>query len=110
MNATMPFELPDAQWNALRAAYATPPRAYHNFAHVQEVLRHYDEVSAGPGWRRPREAYLAVLYHDAIYEPGRRDNEARSAQCAREHIARVEDDAAPAIVTLSALSEAYRVD
>ena len=88
MSTLPPVELPEAQWDALRAAYATPPRAYHNFAHVQEVLRHYEEVAAGPGWRQPREVYLAVLYHDAIYEAGQRDNETRSAQLAREHVAR----------------------
>lgn len=88
MSAHPPIDLPEAQWEALRAAYATPPRAYHNFDHVQEVLRHYDEVAAGPGWRQPREVHLSVLYHDAIYEPGRRDNETRSAGLAREHIAR----------------------
>ena len=93
MNTHPSVALPVAQWDALRAAYATPPRAYHNFAHVQEVLRHYDDVAAGPGWRQPREVYLAVLYHDAIYEPGRRDNETRSAALAREHIARWLSDA-----------------
>jgi predicted metal-dependent HD superfamily phosphohydrolase len=83
-----PLNIPPAQQAALEAAYATPPRAYHNFGHVQEVLRHYEAVAAGPGWRQPTEAYLAVLYHDAIYEAGRRDNEARSAALAVEHIAR----------------------
>lgn len=80
--------LPQDQLDAVQAAYGTPPRAYHNFAHVQEVLRHYDEVAEGPGWNRPEEVRLAVLYHDAIYEAGRKDNEARSAQLAVEHIAR----------------------
>ena len=80
--------LPPEQWSALREAYATPPRAYHNFAHVGEVLRHYDDVAAGPGWEQPQEVRLAVLYHDAIYEAGRKDNEARSAELAKEHIAR----------------------
>lgn len=84
----LPIELPQPQWEALRAAHATPPRAYHGFAHVQDVLRRYGEVAAGPGWRRPREVLLAVLYHDAVYVPGARDNEARSAQLAREHIER----------------------
>ncbi|RDZ28229.1 HD domain-containing protein [Lysobacter silvisoli] len=84
----LPIDLPPEQWQALQAAYAQPPRAYHNFEHVREVLRHYGEVAAGPGWRQPAEVALAVLYHDAIYEAGRRDNEARSAQLAAEHIAR----------------------
>ena len=80
--------IPDEQLVALQAAYATPPRAYHNFTHVEHVLRHYGDVANGPGWNQPAEVRLAVLYHDAIYEAGRRDNEARSAGLASEHIAR----------------------
>ncbi|WP_147651303.1 HD domain-containing protein [Vulcaniibacterium gelatinicum] len=88
MAVPAPLELPEAQRAALEAAYAVPPRAYHHFGHVQAVLGHWAEVAAGPGWRQPRETYLAVLYHDAVYAPGRRDNEARSAALACEHIAR----------------------
>lgn len=82
-----PFmELPAEQWSALEAAYATPPRAYHDLQHVHAVLRHYDEVAEGPGWVQPVEVWLAVLYHDAVYAPGAGDNEARSAELARQHI------------------------
>lgn len=80
--------LPQPQREALLSAYASPPRAYHDFAHVGEVLRHYAEVAAGPGWTQPVETWLAVLYHDAVYEAGRRDNEARSARMAVEAVAR----------------------
>jgi len=85
--------LPAGQMQALEAAYATPPRAYHDFRHVGEVLRHYDAVAAGPGWVQPGEVRLAILYHDAIYEPGRKDNEARSAAFALDEIARWLPDA-----------------
>jgi predicted metal-dependent HD superfamily phosphohydrolase len=78
--------LPDAQRAALEAAYATPPRAYHNAQHVEEVLRHFDAAATEAGWKRPADVRLAVLYHDAIYEPGQGDNEARSAELAREHL------------------------
>jgi len=88
MTVALPLDLPPEQLEALQAAYASPPRSYHNFQHVQEVLRHYHEVAAGPGWRQPAEVGLAVLYHDAIYEAGRRDNETRSAEMAVAHIAR----------------------
>ena len=88
MTPDAPLALPREQQVALETAYATPPRAYHNFQHVQEVLRHYEVVAVGPGWTQPAEVYLAVLYHDAIYEAGSRDNEARSAELAVEHIAR----------------------
>lgn len=43
-------------------------------------------VDAGPGWHHPNEVWLAVLYHDAVYVPGRSDNEAASARLAIEHI------------------------
>lgn len=83
-----PLILPEEQRAALEAAYASPPRAYHNFQHVLEVLRHYGAVASGPGWKRPVETWLAVLYHDAIYQAGRHDNEARSAELAVAHIGR----------------------
>ena len=84
----VPLALPAGQQAALVAAYAEPPRAYHHAGHVDEVLRHYRDVAAGPGWRRPREVALAVLYHDAVYVPGRSDNEARSARLAMSEVHR----------------------
>ncbi|HZF96799.1 MAG TPA: hypothetical protein VEY92_00900 [Pseudoxanthomonas sp.] len=80
--------LPWPQQAALQHAYTTPPRQYHGIGHVAEVLRHYAQVDAGPGWAKPVEVWLAVLYHDAVYRAGRRDNEARSAAMALEHIGR----------------------
>lgn len=88
MDITLPLDLPPQQLAALEAAYAQPPRAYHNFGHVRALLHHYQDVANGPGWQQPREVALAVLYHDAIYEAGRSDNERRSAELAVEAIAR----------------------
>lgn len=82
------WQLPAAQIEALVNAYAVPPRAYHNIDHIQALLRHYQDIAAGPGWRQPREVYLAACYHDAIYLPGRSDNETRSADLARTEVAR----------------------
>jgi predicted metal-dependent HD superfamily phosphohydrolase len=88
-----PLHLPAQQLQALSEAYASPPRAYHHFGHVRDVLAHYRDVAEGPGWQWPCEVWFAVLYHDAIYVPGRRDNEARSAQLADTHLARWWQDA-----------------
>lgn len=93
MERSPPVALDPAQWQAIEQAYATPPRAYHGFAHVRALWRHYDEVRAGPGWRHPAEVWLAILFHDAVYRPGRSDNERQSAQLAREWIARWWPDA-----------------
>lgn len=86
MTATtfQPLDVPEGLLRAVIAAYATPPRAYHSFTHVQEVLRHLATV---PAWTQPAEVYLAALFHDAIYVPGRKDNEARSGELAAEAIA-----------------------
>src|SRR3546814_3434343 len=88
MSPVPPIKLPEDQFAALEAAYAKPPRAYHDFNHVREVLRHHADVAAGPGWVQPAETFLAVLYHDAVYEAGRGDNETRSAELAVAAIAK----------------------
>ena len=76
---------PDAFWDALLAGYATPPRAYHTIEHIVEVARQFHTVA---DWSRPREVFLAVLFHDVVYDAARSDNEALSAQVARDAIAR----------------------
>ena len=80
-----PVQLPDGMREALEAAYATPPRAYHHAGHINQLMVQFREVASGPGWHRPADVWLALLYHDAVYDAGRGDNEARSADLARQH-------------------------
>lgn len=71
----------------LRAHYREPHRHYHTEAHIIECLTRLDEAAQVTP---PRDAgaELAVWFHDAIYQPGARDNESKSAewflQCACE--------------------------
>lgn len=63
---------------AARAAYASPGRHYHTWAHIEACLRQagklaFDDAPA---------VYAALLFHDAIYVAGAKDNEARSAALA----------------------------
>jgi predicted metal-dependent HD superfamily phosphohydrolase len=74
-----PVRLPPELAAALAARYGEPHRAYHNAAHVAELLGWFDRVADDVGWHQPAEVYLAIVFHDAIYEPGAKDNEARSA-------------------------------
>lgn len=71
--------LPATLWPQLLAAYAEPPRAYHDVRHLLDVLERFAEVQREVGWRHPREVYLALLFHDAVYVPGTHDNEEESA-------------------------------
>jgi predicted metal-dependent HD superfamily phosphohydrolase len=60
----------------LRQRYGEPHRHYHTWGHVLECLeaRRRITTSALP------EVDLALLFHDAIYEPLAGDNESRSAE------------------------------
>jgi len=78
-----PLRLPDPVVAELAAAYGEPHRAYHNATHIAEVLGWFDRVADDLGWLEPAEVYVAIVFHDAIYQPGAKDNEARSAQWAR---------------------------
>ena len=80
--------LPEELLQAVAQAHAQPPRAYHHLGHVAEVLGNWQAVADGPGWAQPRETWLALLFHDAVYQPGHADNEARSALFARTQIER----------------------
>src|SRR5216683_5961579 len=65
-------------------AYSAPDRHYHNLGHVEALL----------GLMRDNLTFLsdpaaveaAVWFHDAIYDTHRNDNEARSADLARERL------------------------
>lgn len=68
--------MPEPVLADLRRRYAEPQRAYHTWDHIAALLRWFDERAA-----RLRDAdavFLAILFHDAIYDPRARDNEARS--------------------------------
>jgi predicted metal-dependent HD superfamily phosphohydrolase len=64
----------------LTAAYSQPHRRYHSQAHIEKCLLEF-----GGAWTHAveiNEVRWALLFHDAIYDPRRQDNEARSADWA----------------------------
>lgn len=79
-----PTAIAPAARDRLVAAYSEPHRAYHTLAHIAAMLRWFDTISDELGWRDPAAVYVAVLCHDAIYDPLAKDNEARSAQLAEQ--------------------------
>jgi predicted metal-dependent HD superfamily phosphohydrolase len=87
-----PLALPGSLVAQLAAAYGEPHRAYHDARHIDEVLGWFDRVADDVGWQQPVEVYLAIVFHDAIYQPGAKDNEARSAAWARSANVGVEVD------------------
>ncbi|MEO3472390.1 hypothetical protein AAFN86_11020 [Roseomonas sp. CAU 1739] len=61
----------------LRRRHAEAQRAYHDAAHVGLLWLRHLMHGGDPG---DRDLSLAILFHDAVYDPGARDNEARSAE------------------------------
>jgi predicted metal-dependent HD superfamily phosphohydrolase len=60
------------------AAYRQPHRHYHGLRHIQHCLWELDRLSHATLDRELVE--LALFYHDVVYAPLRRDNEARSVE------------------------------
>jgi predicted metal-dependent HD superfamily phosphohydrolase len=70
---------PDAH-DDLRARYAEPQRAYHTGQHLEECCEWLFALRESA--TRLAEVQLALLFHDAVYDPQAHDNEARSADLA----------------------------
>lgn len=89
-----------ALFDALRAAWAEPQRHYHTLQHLGECLDWLDRTRDAA--ERPAEVALALWFHDAIYDVHAHDNEARSADWAREALgaAGVADDVAARVHAL----------
>jgi predicted metal-dependent HD superfamily phosphohydrolase len=69
------FDCPTSLIERLRVRYAEPHRRYHAWPHVLACLDARRRIARAA----PPEVDLALLFHDAIYEPLAGDNEARSA-------------------------------
>jgi predicted metal-dependent HD superfamily phosphohydrolase len=83
-----------AVWQQLVDLYTQPWRAYHNLTHIQDCF----DILAKHG-PPPTDAVAldhAIWFHDAIYEVGASDNEARSASLAAESLASL--NAAPNLI------------
>ncbi len=72
---------------ALLGRWAEPHRAYHDLAHLSEVLERVDLLAAEAD--RPDAVRLAAWFHDAVYDPTADDNEERSAHVAETSLTRL---------------------
>ena len=70
----------------LFAGYGEAHRCYHTAAHVTACLRHLD-AAAGLA-DSPIEVEIALWFHDAVYALRAQDNERRSAEWARDFLAK----------------------
>ena len=70
----------DAVLHDLMHAYSEEQRYYHTLQHLRETLALLEPVL--PMCRSPGAVELALWFHDAVYDPKAKDNEALSADWA----------------------------
>lgn len=75
-------EITRAGGNYLIEAYGHPARHYHGLGHICDMLQTIDVHE--DRFIHADSARLAVFFHDAVYDPLRSDNEARSAEAMLE--------------------------
>ena len=93
-----------------RAEYAKPGRHYHDESHLNDCLRQLHDVRDLSEDDR-RLLRWAILWHDCIYDPGRGDNEQKSADRAYADLTAcgvVEPEAAE-VARLILLTRAHQV-
>ena len=78
------FSLSEGAWTELGIRYSEPHRHYHTLDHLLHFAGCFQRVEQDLGWGDPHSVFAALLYHDAIYDPTRGDNEERSAHMGAE--------------------------
>ncbi len=76
--------------DSVLARHREPHRRYHGVTHVAWVVRTVDELLptvGAPGTVDAPVVRAAALFHDAVYDPRRADNEVASAQLAQRVLA-----------------------
>ena len=91
----------------LLGRYAEAHRRYHDLAHLDDVLRHVDELAVHT--RDAHAVRLAAWFHDAVYDPTAADNEERSARLAETTLSalRVEDEVVDEVARLVRTTSAH---
>jgi predicted metal-dependent HD superfamily phosphohydrolase len=83
--ASLGLGAPEGLMQQLMVAWAEPQRHYHTPQHLRECLALLDPALGLA--QHPGKVELALWFHDAIYDPQGKDNEARSADWAVEALA-----------------------
>jgi predicted metal-dependent HD superfamily phosphohydrolase len=94
-----------------RSAYAEPHRRYHTERHLDDCLRQLEQVLDLMEQER-RMLRWAILWHDAVYDPARSDNEERGADLACRELTAcgVDEDTSGEVRRLILLTKGHRAD
>ena len=68
----------------IKQYYTESQRAYHTLQHIEEMLLWFQKVKHLLKYHN--EFYLAIIFHDIIYDIKRKDNELASAEVAKKYL------------------------
>jgi predicted metal-dependent HD superfamily phosphohydrolase len=93
-----------------RARYAEPGRHYHDQRHLDDCEQRLETLTGVTDEER-RVLRWALLWHDAIYDPTRADNEEASAELARHELLQcgVRESDAEEVARLILLTKGHQV-
>ena len=74
-------DLAGAVFKQLVEAYGEPQRCYHNLSHLAHMFAKQDEAGLDD-----TACHWATWFHDAVYVPGKSQNESRSAELAAQKL------------------------
>jgi predicted metal-dependent HD superfamily phosphohydrolase len=77
-------------FNDLLETYDSPKRHYHNLNHIYSLLKLVDKYYTQ--LQDPKTIQFTIWYHDVIYNVFKKNNEEKSAQLAKEQLAKLNID------------------
>jgi len=83
-------------FQVLQEQYSEKNRFYHNFSHVQALLKLFESFENKT--QDPHAVKFSIWFHDVIYDSKRNDNEAESAKLASEMLSKL--NVTPATIEL----------
>ena len=76
------YKNPREAFADLLCHYQKPHGTYHNWNHILESVAEMQTLYGNKIWLKKPEVMFAILYHDVIYDPQKKDNEEQSKKFA----------------------------
>lgn len=75
-------------WMEIEKKYSEKGRYYHNFEHLENMFREFNDVTAAV--QDYTAITFSVFYHDVIYNASSKSNEEKSAGFAEKHLRQID--------------------
>ncbi len=77
----------ELHYQKLSQIYSEPQRHYHTLDHIYQCICEFRDAPYLS--EHPNEIEMAIWFHDAVYVPGKKDNEQQSARLAQKFLKKI---------------------